>query len=309
MRRLLIPLALLILIAPLVAKSWPEVRIYSADGEELSLAELTSRLQACDVVFFGEWHGHPSIQALQVDVFDSLAQGNGPLTLSLEMFERDQQGRLDSLRAGAWDYDTFAALPRTWSSLNHPLMRHALEEGSYIIAANVPRRLASRVAHEGTAWLDSLQAPESHWVADTLHVWDNDYQRRFFETMTGAPELADDMPPESRARIRNIYAAQCLKDDTMAWSIATHMLLSSHSRPRVLHICGDFHSRAGLGTVSRLRQRLPHLKIAIIAPIAVEDEELNLPESAKSEGDFLLVLPPPEPYEDAPRRRPMPGMN
>ena len=305
MRRFLL-IAFLLAVCLLSAKVWP-ARFYDSSGEMLSLKEMTDRLCDYDVVFFGEWHGDQTLQDLQVEVFDALVKDKGPVILSLEMYERDQQTRLDSLSAGRLDYETFVGRDRTWPTLNHELMRHALEDGSYILAANVPRRYAARIAREGTDWLGELEFPERALIADSLHVWPNEYQRRFYTTMTGSPELTDDLAPQMRAMMPRMFAAQCLKDDTMAMSIAHRIMLSSYYPTRVMHVCGEFHSSARLGTVSRLEARLPRLKIAVISPVAAIDESYTLPEEARGEGDFLIVLPAPAPDEEAPRAHPMPG--
>ena len=309
MRRYVLLLLPLLLTACAVVEADPgPYRLYNSHGKSVTLQEMTDDLCGYDVIVMGEWHGDPTLQALQVEIFEGLLQDDSPLTLSLEMYERDQQARLDSLQYGALDFDAFLARPRTWPTLNKQLVKRAIEEHVRILAANVPRRYAARVAREGTDWLHELQQPERRWIADSLHTWEGEYQLRFFATMTGEPELSPDLPPGTREMMHRMYAAQCLKDDTMAMSIVMSMVVSSHSHPRVLHVCGDFHSRAGLGTVERLKQRLPRARVAVITPVAAEDESLSLPAGAEQEGDYLIVLPRPEPAEDMPAAHPMPGM-
>lgn len=304
MQRYVIILAIVALTSLLAAQS-AHYRIYNIEGDELSLVQMTDRLADYDVVFFGEWHGDVTLQALQVEVFDAMAQQEGRLYLSLEMYERDQQSRIDSLRGGLLDYETFISRNRTWPTLNHELMRHALEAGAPIIAANVPRYMASKTVKLGTDWLDKLEPPENRWVATTIHTWANEYRDRFYKTIFGSSDESE-FPPQMKAMAEGMFTAQCLKDDTMAESILHTRILSSHSQPRVLHVCGEFHSAARLGTVSRLQVRSPNLKIAVITPIAADDDAFSLPDNAGGEGDFLIVLSAPEPDEDAPRAHPMP---
>jgi len=75
----------------------------------------------------------------------------------------------------------------------------------------------------------------------------------------------------------------------MAESIAIH--LQDHPGRKVLHLDGNFHSASHLGTVERLKLRMPELKIAVINPIAVEDN--NLPawtDEDAATGDYILLV-------------------
>ena len=85
------------------------------------------------------------------------------------------------------------------------------------------------------------------------------------------------------------FSAQVTRDDTMAESIAMH--LKDNPDRKVLHLDGNFHSAYHLGTVERLKLRMPELKIAVINPIAAEDN--NAPALTNEElatGDYILLV-------------------
>lgn len=92
-----------------------------------------------------------------------------------------------------------------------------------------------------------------------------------------------------QAMIMKSFSSQVLRDDTMAESIALH--LQDHPDRKVLHLDGNFHSASHLGTVERLKLRMPELKIAVINPIAVEDN--NSPawtDEDATTGDYILLV-------------------
>jgi uncharacterized iron-regulated protein len=88
--------------------------------------------------------------------------------------------------------------------------------------------------------------------------------------------------------IMKSFSAQVTRDDTMAESIAMH--LKANPGRKVLHLDGNFHSASHLGTVERLKLRMPELKIAVINPIAAEDNSApTLTSEELATGDYVLL--------------------
>lgn len=92
-----------------------------------------------------------------------------------------------------------------------------------------------------------------------------------------SPEAPMKMPP---ARLAAVYAAQCLKDDKMAESIAAFS--DAHKKMQVLHINGCFHSDAHLGTTQKLEALRPKLKVAVITPLERKQK------GVQPAGDFVV---------------------
>jgi uncharacterized iron-regulated protein len=98
-----------------------------------------------------------------------------------------------------------------------------------------------------------------------------------------------DMTKIMQAMIKKSFAAQVLRDDTMAESIAMH--LQANPGRKVLHLDGNFHSASHLGTVERLKLRMPELKIAVINPIAVEGNKApSWTDEDLATGDYILLV-------------------
>ncbi|MFC1775729.1 ChaN family lipoprotein [Pseudomonadota bacterium] len=155
---------------------------------------------------------------------------------------------------------------------------------------------ASHGAHSDTDPTDSMVAGMAE-KKDHMAAGSADKKEQMTATGTdkkepdaGASMEADkDMEKIMQAMIMKSFSSQVLRDDTMAESIAMH--LQDNPGRKVLHLDGNFHSASHLGTVERLKLRMPELKIAVINPIAVGDN--NAPawtDEDLSTGDYILLV-------------------
>jgi uncharacterized iron-regulated protein len=214
---------------------------FGAAGEPLSWPGAVARLAGADVTYLGEFHDDPASHRLEVAVLEELA-AKSDLALSLEMFETDVQGLLDAYLAGTVSEAEFLAGSRPWPNYRtdyRPLVEFAKARGIPVVASNVPRRLASLVAKGGLAALGNLPDSEKRWAHIPASCPADAYWEEF-RNVSSHPG----MPPDA---VWKWYEAQCLKDETMARSIALAM-----GRRRVLHVNGAFHSDKALGTPMRV---------------------------------------------------------
>jgi uncharacterized iron-regulated protein len=274
-------------------------RVYESGRKRLTDFEgMVAKLAAYDVVFLGEQHDDPRTHRLQAAVLAGIARRRtGPTVLALEMFEKDVQRSLDAYLAGSMPEADFLAGSRPWpnSAADYrPLVEFAREHRWPVVAGNVPRRLASTVSRRGLIALDSLNAEERGFVALQVSCPRDEYWRRFRETMGymsghGPPRPAEDI----EATVWRIYEAQCIKDETMGESIATAV---STSGGLVIHANGSFHSDYRLGTVERVRRRLPKARIAVVSFVPVDDLDRIDGKSRRKLGDFVVfTLATPKP--------------
>jgi uncharacterized iron-regulated protein len=260
-------LALLAAAAPLAAQ--PDVADYAvrtASGEVMTIESLADALAAFDVVFLGEMHDDLVAHAVQAELVAALGRG-GPLLLSLEMFERDAQVTVDEYAAGRTDEAAFFAGSRPWPNYAtgyRAMVEQARERRWPVVAANVPRALASAVARGGMAALDTLATDA--WPLVAAHrscAPEGEYFGRFAGAM-GSMEGHG-----GHAAVVRYYEAQCVKDETMAASIVR----ARQAWPGlpVVHVNGAFHSDFRLGTVERLLRREPGVRVAVVSMVPVDD--------------------------------------
>jgi uncharacterized iron-regulated protein len=256
----------------------PGFRIVAPDTRrEMTYSQMIERLARADVVFFGEQHDDPETHRAEAAVLESLGQIGRPVVLSLEMFERDVQPVLDDYLAGRVSEADLLARSRPWpryATDYRPLVELAKARGWRVIAANVPRPLASAVGRKGLAALDTL-SPVDRLAAARDNICPNDdYHARFMEQMQGhgvgagpAPAPGDTLPT---AMAERFYLAQCVKDETMAESIVEARRGAARNAI-VVHFNGAFHSDFAQGTVDRVRRREPGWKLAVVTAVPGRD--------------------------------------
>ena len=286
MRRILMALVVLALVAPMATAQ----NIYSGvDAKPVTFEAMVDLLAAdADIVFVGEQHDDPATHAFEARLFDALQKKRPKIALSLEMFERDTQALVDSYLAGSITEKDFVAGSRPWPNYApdyRPLVELAKSGGASVVAANVPRRLASKVARgTGLAELASLSPADSQMVAAEAFAPRDAYWMRFKATMGGHGGVDD-------ATMYRFYQAQVLKDETMAESIARRW---GHARSLIVHYNGAFHSDYGLGTVARVRRRAPAAAVVTISVVPVAAPTEANPQADGGRADYVVYVARPE---------------
>ncbi len=262
-------------------------------------------LSAYDVVFLGEVHRHVGVHHAQMALFRELHRRYPAVSLSMEQFERDQQPVLDEYIAGKIGENTMAGQISLWANYGtsyRPLVEYAKAHRLPVIAANAPGMAIRCIGMEGPAFLARMKPDQRGWVAAELNLQDGPYRDKFMGFATGDAGhggSADAKPGEKRTpsdQAVRAFAAQVARDDTMAESIALH--LQKNPGRKVVHLTGHFHSDAFLGTVERLKLRMPSLRIAVVSPVESGDDAApKITPADTKDGDILLVVRPlPDPY-------------
>ncbi|MGH9307992.1 MAG: ChaN family lipoprotein, partial [Vicinamibacterales bacterium] len=240
---------------------------------EVMLADLAG----ADVVFVGEQHDDPNTHRLELALLEGMHRRGVPMVVSLEMFERDVQAALDRYLAGALAEKEFLTEARPWpryATDYRAIIELAKAHGWPVVAANVPRRFASEVAKSGKDALARLEPDDRAMAAKDLLCPPDAYFERFAKAMgdhaaggTNEPD-SDKARPDSD-RTDRYYWSQCVKDETMAESIAAAVEVRTDSRSVIVHVNGAFHSDFGLGTAERVRRRLPGRRVAVVTILPV----------------------------------------
>jgi len=280
-------IVILIIIMNLAILSAEEYRIVdSRTGKTLSLQQMANELKKYDLIFFGEYHDNTTLHKLERELVP-LLDTKRELILSLEMFERDVQSDLDAYIEGWLTEDEFLAKSRPWSNYKddyRPLIEYAKQKKLTVIAANIPRSIAGKMARTGPDFTDTLPEEDKKWLPNKISYPDDSYKKAFLETLENMHSPMMNNNPDW------LYQAQCLKDETMAESIVN--ALKMKPKARVLHFNGDFHSRYFSGTVSRVQELLPKKKIAVISPSYSENwQTANLTAEEKNAGTYIIFLP------------------
>ena len=263
----------LLLTGALAAQSYVPERVFNTKtGAWTDFEAMAADLASADAVFVGEQHDDPNTHLLERALLEAVARRRPDIAVSLEMFERDTQASLDAYLAGTMDEAAFLAGSRPWPRYQtdyRSLVELARERKWPVIAANVPRPLASGVAKGGLASLDALAPEQKPWIAADIQCPNDAYFVRFSETMGGHP--AGDGPDavaKQAAMVERYYYSQCLKDEVMGESVS-RVAKGAGEGPLVLHYNGAFHSDFALGAAERARRRLPGSRIAVVSMLPV----------------------------------------
>jgi uncharacterized iron-regulated protein len=256
-------------------------------------AQMIERLARADVVFVGEQHDDPETHRAEAELLDAIGRMGRPVVLSLEMFERDVQPVLDDYLAGRVNERDFLARSRPWERYAtdyRRLIELAKEHQWRVVAANVPRPLASAVGRKGLAALDTLTANERSNAARDNRCPRDDYHARFMESMqshsagSGPAAPSDSLPTAVAERF---YVAQCVKDETMAESIVNARLAAPRNAI-VVHFDGAFHSDYSQGTVARVKRREPGWTTAVVSAVPVSDPATAPIVTQSGKADFII---------------------
>ena len=254
------------------------IRIVSpADGADTRPAELLARLERADVVFFGEQHDDAETHRAEAELLDAIGRTGRPVIVSLEMFERDVQPVVDDYLAGRMTEGEFLARSRPWDRYAtdyRPIVELAKQHRWPLVAANVPRSLASAIGRRGMLALDTLSPTARGLAARDNMCPADDYHARFMESMQShsagsgpAPQAGDSLPT---AMAERFYLAQCVKDETMAESIVDARVAAPRNAI-VVHVVGAFHSDYFQGTVARVKRRQPAWTLLVISAVPVSN--------------------------------------
>ena len=272
-------------------------RVYDSSRKEFTDFEaMLAALARADVVFLGEQHDSAPTHRLQLAALQGLARRRGDIVLSLEMFERDVQMPLGHFLSGHLPEPEFLKEARPWpryATDYKPLVDFAKARKWPVVAANVPRSIATEVARGGLAILDAKSADEKTWFAADLKCpTDDEYFERFGAAMGGHPaDSGAGSVAAQRQMVERFYFAQCLKDETMGESIARAYAAAAEqgARPLVVHVNGAFHSDFGTGTAERARRRLPGKRIAVVSMLPVENLDTLAPgKEDRKRADYLV---------------------
>ena len=266
------PLILVTFVFALVqASGYVPERVYDTQRQAfVDFEVMVADIATVDVAFVGEQHDDSNTHRLEAAILEGLHRRKVTPVLSLEMFERDVQGALDAYLTGRVAEDETLKTARPWpryATDYRPMVELAKAKGWPVVAANVPRRLASAVAKGGAVAIDQLGEADRALVARELQCPLDDYFDRFTVSM-GSHPAPDHQPEEQRAMAERYYWSQCVKDETMAESIAAAVERRVKPGP-VVHYDGAFHSDFGLGTVERTRRRLPGKRVVVVSMLPV----------------------------------------
>jgi uncharacterized iron-regulated protein len=235
-----------------------------------------------DVIIFGEDHGDKAGHQWKAQALKLLA-AKYPVTLSLEMLERDQQMLVDEFLREEISEKAYLAAGKFWpnyADAYHPLVAIAKEKSLPVVAANVPKRYANLVAKSGLEALYKIRSPYlPPLYLVNLHR-QKEYEERVAAQLAGHGNSGGFVPDRQK-----FIDAQYLWDAAMTDAVA--QAFYAHRR-KVVQLNGRFHSEKNSGLTHRLRQL--GLKVLVVSIFPGNKDQK--PEDGDWQlADFLVLTP------------------
>jgi len=249
----------------------------------IGLNDLITDMDQADVLFFGEDHNDSVGHYLEAEIFKKLSSRYPQKTaLSLEMFHTDVQPVVNEYLAGLISEKNFIKEGRAWGNYKDykPLIEQAKQQKLPVIAANAAARYSNAVTMNGLKALNNLPKSSLSLLPPLpIDTAQGRYYDKFTETLGG-----------HNMGSMKIYQTQNLWDATMAWSIGKFAKLNKGFK--ILQLNGRFHSDEKLGSLAKLAQDNPKLKILNISSFS--DQSFSNPdwEKFKNLGDYIIITDP-----------------
>ncbi len=251
--------------------------LFSKKGNRIKLEDIIDAAKRdFDVVFFGEEHDQRKAHELELKIFKGLSEHKKRLILCLEMFEQDVQPVVENFLEDRIDEKEFLEKSRPWNNYftdYKPLIDYAKMNRIPVIAANIPRRIANRVARQGPDILKELGKEDKEYIPSSYDINDSAYREAFYRVMEHSDHL---MPGFNK---EYFFTAQVLKDAAMAEAINRYV----DGKSVVLMINGKFHSDFYRGIPYQLKKINNAIKMLIISFNSVKIDNYML------SGDYIII--------------------
>ena len=229
-------------------------QLFNNNGHEIQYSRLLETAKEADIILFGEQHDNPIDHWLEQELTKDLySDKKENLILSAEMFESDDQIKVEEYLSGAVSEKTLKDEAKLWTNFPSdykPLLDFARKNKLRFVAANIPRRYANMVYTKGLQKLDSISEEAKKWISPLPIQYDS--------TLTCYKDIFTQAKGHGG---QNLPKSQAIKDATMAYFI-----LKNFSAGKLLiHFNGSYHSDHHQGIEWYLKKSNPSLKIFTIS--------------------------------------------
>ncbi len=231
-----------------------------------SLTRAITGAQGKKIVYVGEYHDNFAHHTVELRVIKSLFEINTKIAIGMEMFQRPFQAVLDDYVRGAIGEREFLKRSEYFSrwgfdyNLYKPILDFARAEKIPVVALNLQREIADKVAREG---MGALTADEKKAIPVETDFSDAAYRdrlKRVFAEHQGSSER----------NFEFFYQAQVLWDETMAWSVDEY--LKKNPGRQMIVLAGSGHLAYGSGIPNRAFRRNGYEFLTILNDAAVDRE-------------------------------------
>ncbi|MES2446399.1 MAG: ChaN family lipoprotein [Bacteroidota bacterium] len=284
MKKLLFALMLLLPVLSHAQDITKHYKIYDIKKQKtIAVDDIITDMSNADVLFFGEEHNDSIGHYLEALIFKKLATAySGKAALTLEMFHTDVQPIINEYLSGNISEKNFIKEARAWNNYKDykPMIEEAKTNKLAVIGGNAAARYSNAVTRNGIDILNTFLKESKQFIAPLpIDTATGRYYDKFVETLGG----------HSMGGMK-VYQTQNFWDATMAWSIAK--FAKANKNVKIFQVNGRFHSDEKLGTLAKLKNYAPKLRILNISSFSAEDFSNPNWEKYKALGDYIIVTDP-----------------
>lgn len=284
MKKLLLTL---ILFLPALSKSQEidkHFKIFDVKKQKtIAVDDIIKDMSTADVLFFGEEHNDSIGHYLEALIFKKMTQAYPNKTaLTLEMFHTDVQPIINEYLNGNISEKNFIKEARAWNNYKdyRPMIEEAKTNKLSVIGGNAAARYSNAVTKNGIDVLSTFPKESKQFIAPLpIDTATGRYYDKFIETLGG----------HSMGGMK-VYQTQNFWDATMAWSITK--FAKANKDVKIFQVNGRFHSDEKLGTLAKLKNYAPKLKILNISSFSADDFINPDWEKYKTLGDYIIITDP-----------------
>lgn len=257
------------------------VTFFNKDGKEVAYTDILDAALANDIILFGELHDDSTCHYYEQKFCnDMIMANNAQVTIGMEMFESDDQLKINEYLKGQISQSSFESEARFWPNYTSdykPIIETAKKFNVPVIATNIPRRYASMVYKKGLASLKELTKNAKKLMVPLPLKVDLE--------LDGYKEM---LKMGGGHGGNNILYAQAIKDATMA-----HFILKNKQKKKTfIHLNGNYHSKNYEGIYWFLKKKKRSNKIMTIATVRQDKIDQLEPEHI-GEADFIICVKNP----------------
>ncbi|MGE9289704.1 MAG: ChaN family lipoprotein, partial [Puniceicoccales bacterium] len=204
------------------------------------------------------------------------------VVLALEQIEGFQQPLVDQFNTGELDFDELAEAmnwSERWNNFAdyRTLLEMAQDHHVPVLALNARAETIRKIGRQG---LESLSPEERSELPETITLDDPQYRRLLDQLLMVHASMDESV-------LDRIFEAQVARDETMADTLSSYLNQPENQNRVAMVVAGSGHLQYGLGTVSRVRSRLPAKKDRIV--LMTESGELVLSEAQKAQAREISI--------------------
>lgn len=249
----------------------------------IAVDDIIKDMSTADVLFFGEEHNDSIGHYLEALIFKKMIQAYpNKAALTLEMFHTDVQPIINEYLNGNISEKNFIKEARAWNNYKdyRPMIEEAKTNKLSVIGGNAAARYSNAVTKNGIDVLNTFPKESKQFIAPLpIDTATGRYYDKFIETLGG----------HSMGGMK-VYQTQNFWDATMAWSIAK--FAKANKDVKIFQVNGRFHSDEKLGTLAKLKNYAPKLKILNISAFSADDFINPDWEKYKTLGDYIIITDP-----------------